>query len=875
MNTPLIVDLCDRSAQPLSLVGGKAKNLMRLAETGVSVPAGFCITTQAYRSFVARNGLERLIADSLLEIQGGDESARAAASRRIQQAFLSGIPPTDVVEAVRKHYEELSRQYAEDLPVAVRSSATAEDLTDASFAGVQTTVLNVRGLAPLIEALRNCWASLWTQQVISYRFRKAITDTDLAIAVIVQRMIPARVAGVLFTIEPVTGDRGCLTVEACWGLGEALVSGNTIPDHYELDRPTFRLRNQIYGRQDQAVECAKEGGTRTARVRRSERRAPCLTAEQLAYLARTGLAIEEHFGSPQDIEWAIDGNPAKSPSGFENIYFLQSRPVTVLRPNAGSSAEAEPWESPVVGAIWVRQSGGVVEHLPAPASPLFATGQLPMICDRLDAQCPEMGVVTPAPTYALINGYFYNRSDYRVGLGALLLPLNYWRAARKGARDWRKRYLPGQLAAVAAASRFDLPGASISQLLQHIQTLFSMNAKAWDNAVRASRTYVLTEPLFRRLFESLIRPITGGDAVTYLRGFESQTMAGEHVQCELARSARELPRVSERIRRYPAEEAWQRIAADPACRGWAEEFSEFCELYGHANASHDYLHRTMADDPAKGLQSIRIRMESESEDPQQRQARLALERETTTARALEKLEKHRFRKALFQWVLAWAQEGASTREDIFFFALRGWPLARRAIVQLGKALVEVGVLACREDIFFLTWDELQAAAASEGSGNWQAKVAERRARQEFRMSLTPPPRIPAGPPSSLRKRVTARLKKYIIGGSTSSGDGFLWGAPVSPGVVTGHARIICSVEELGRLKPGNILVTRAATPEWTSTFGVAAGVVTDVGGPLSHSSIIAREFGIPSVMGVRIATTAIAEGQLVTIDGTKGSIQLH
>ncbi|MFZ0594500.1 MAG: PEP/pyruvate-binding domain-containing protein [Bryobacteraceae bacterium] len=874
MDTPLIVNLCERAAQPLSLVGGKAKNLMRLAETGASVPAGFCVTTQAYRTFVARNGLEHVIADSVREIQDSDESARAA-SRRIQQAFLSGILPTDVLDAIRKHYEQLSVRHAEGLPVAVRSSATAEDLSDASFAGIQTTVLNVRGLGPVIDALRSCWASLWTQQAISYRSRKRITDSDLAIAVIVQKMIPSRVAGVLFTIEPVTGNRDCLTVEACWGLGEALVSGNTIPDHYELDRATFRLRYQIYGRQDQAVECAEEGGTRIARVRETERRDPCLSAEQLAYLARTGLAIEKYFGSPQDIEWAIDANRAKSRSGFENIYFLQSRPITVLRPHSGSSAQAEPWESPVSGAIWVRQSGGVVEHLPAPASPLFATGQLPLICDRLDAQCPEMGVVTPAPTYTLINGYFYNRSDYRVGPGALLLPVNYWRAARKGARDWRARYLPGQLAAIAAASRFDLSGASISQLLRHIQKLFSMNARAWDNAVRASRTYVLTEPLFRRLFESLIRPITGGDAVTYLRGFESQTMAGEQVQWELARSARALPRVSERIRKYQAEEAWQRISADPSCRHWVEQFSEFCELYGHANASHDYLQATMADDPAKGLQSIRIRLESESENPQERQSRLALERETATAQALAKLQKHRLRKALFQWALSWAQKGASTREDIFFFALRGWPLARRAIVQLGKALVEVGVLACREDIFFLTWDELEAAAASEGSGNWQAKVAERRARHELRTSLTPPPRIPAGSPSTVRKRVIARLKKYIVGRGTTSTDGFLWGAPVSPGIVTGHARIICSVEELGRLEPGNILITRAATPEWTSTFGVAAGLVTDVGGPLSHSSIIAREFGIPSVMGVRIATTAIAEGQLVTIDGTKGSIQLH
>jgi phosphohistidine swiveling domain-containing protein len=405
--------------------------------------------------------------------------------------------------------------------------------------------------------------------------------------------------------------------------------------------------------------------------------------------------------------------------------------------------------------------------------------------------------------------------------------------------------------------------------------LFSLNAKVWDDAVRASRTYVFTEPLFRRIFERLIRPITGGEAVVYLRGFESQVMASEHAQWELARSARMLPRVSERIRTFLAQEAWQQILADPACRSWAEALRSFCESYGHMNASHDYLHPTIADDPAKALQSIRTRMESEAEDPQQRHSRVALERETATAGALVKLQKHRFRRAAFRWALSWAQEGASTREDIFFYALRGWPLARRTIVQLGKALVQVGVLACPEDVFFLTWDELQAAAGG-ACENWQAKAAERRSKQNDRMSLTPPPRIPAaGSPLTIRRRLIARLKKWIVGRSTTSGEGILWGAPVSPGIVTGPARIISSVEELSRLQPGNILVTRAATPEWTSIFTIAAGLVTDVGGPLSHSSIIAREFGIPSVMGVRVATTTIAEGQMVTIDGAKGSIQLH
>jgi phosphoenolpyruvate synthase/pyruvate phosphate dikinase len=455
MNPTLILKLSESADQPLSLVGGKAKNLMRLAGTGITVPPGFCITTEAYRGFVARNGLGPLIKEALETIPENDKAARLEAAKRIGEQFRNGIFPSELSDSIRSHFDGLAAASGGALRVAVRSSATAEDLAEASFAGVQKTVLNVRGFAHVLQALRECWASLWCEGVISYRPRMGLAVDDLAIAVIVQRMIPSQVSGVLFTVEPVTGDPGRLTVEACWGLGEALVSGNITPDHYELDRASFRVRKQIYGRQSHAIESSETGGTRLIPVPGSMRKRPCLAAEQLTELARTGLAIERHFGSPQDIEWAID-----SPSGDSDpatIYFLQSRPITVLRPQSTGFAQTEPWDSPVPGAIWVRQSGGIVEHFSTPASPLFATAQLPLICELLDAQCPEMGVVTPQPTYALINGYFYNRSDYRLGPRALSLPVNYWRAARKGARHWRTHVLPKQSAALAAAAQFNLP----------------------------------------------------------------------------------------------------------------------------------------------------------------------------------------------------------------------------------------------------------------------------------------------------------------------------------------------------------------------------------------------------------------------------------
>jgi rifampicin phosphotransferase len=874
INDTLVLPLIQSEPPPLSLVGGKALNLMRLTEAGMAVPAGFCVTTRAYEAFIERNGLDRVLRDSMCSLEDGDRGARFAASQRIRGALLSGVMQDDVTEAITRHYRELSGSN-ESCRVAVRSSATAEDLADASYAGAHATLLNVRGLPALLDAVRICWASLWMEQVATYRCHIGAGHGDVAIAVVVQKMIDSKVSGVLFTIDPVTGDRDCLTIEACWGLGESLVSGKTLPDHFELDRRNFRVCTQIYGRQREMVECAEEG-IRTVALEDSLRRRPCLNTNQLHCLGRVALAIEEQFASPQDIEWAIEANSGDAEFGAEGIYVLQSRPVTVLVTRSAPAASDEPWKSPVREAVWVRRSGGVVEHLPGPASPLFASAQLPLICARLDAQCPEMGVITPPPTYALINGYFFNRSDYRLGLGAPLLPFNYWRAARKGARDWRHRALPDQETALAALSEFDLSRATVPQLLWHIQELLSFNAMAWDNAIRASRTYVLTEPLFRRIFERFIQPVTGGDALTFLCGFESQAMAGEHRLWELTESARLLPAIGERLRSYSPEEAWERIAADRTCLPWAQRLTEYCRRFGHVGASLDYLHRTMFDTPSIALRSIRVRLEARSENPLERLHKLALEREIATAQTLRELRSRRLRRRVFQWALSWAQEGASTREDIFFFAFRGWPVARRAILHLGNVLVEAGALTVPEDIFFLTWEELQLAVEDPSARKWQVMAADRRARHERQRSLTPPARIPlGGAPSTLRRKATAWLKRRLTGSVATTADDILWGAPVSPGVVTGPARIVHSFEESDRLHAGDILVTTAATPEWISAFAIAAGLVTDVGGPLSHGSIIAREFGIPAVMGVRVATTAIAEGQLITIDGAAGSIRLH
>jgi pyruvate,water dikinase len=654
--------------------------------------------------------------------------------------------------------------------------------------------------------------------------------------VVVQKMVHARTSGVIFTIEPVTGDPERLAIDACEGLGEALVSGRVTPEHYELRR-------------------------RDLSIVKREHRAGHLRKSELRAVAECALAIEREYDSPQDIEWSIDVDG--------HLHILQSRPVT-------TAPEAKQWKSPVPRAIWVRYGGGgLVEYLPGAVSPLFATAQLPRIVRLLDAQCPEMGVITPPPGGTVINGHFYSRQDYRLGPRAVMLPVNYWRAGKKGAPRWKNEVLPAQIAARIELERFDLERATEPELLTQLERILDFNATAWDNAVRASRSWVVGEPVFLRIFQWFVKPIAGGDAVAFLRGFDSQVLAAERAQHALVEAATADPEIRAILESCEPAAALIRLRESTQGQQWIGQLLAYCSRFGHVTPSLDYLVPAPADDPSKVIVSIRGRLNLACSDPLQRFQQMARERWEAEHDIARKLHGKPLRRALFNRFLRRAQAGAAIREDVFFYALAGWPLARRTILALGKRLERRGAISSERDIFFLEWDEI-AAIVTGSEEDCVARASHRIAVFNQQEKLSPPPVIPfGGPPRTVSRRIKSLVKRFVMGSRRDRGRDFLRGAPVSPGRATGPARILSSTADLSRLKTGDIVVTRAATPEWTPTFAIAAALVTDTGGPLSHSSIIAREFGIPAVMGAASATQRIVEGQFITVDGGEGLIRLH
>ena len=384
----------DYPSATLDLVGGKGASLSRLANAGFPVPGGFHVTTTAYRHFVIENQLQSDIFDALLGVDISKPDTLENASAKIKRLFDNAPIPEDIANAVVQSYSKLP---GSNPPVAVRSSATAEDLPDASFAGQQETYLNIHGREALLDSVRNCWASLWTARASSYRMRQDIDPASVSLAVVVQQLIPADSAGILFTANPIDGEREQIVINATWGLGEAIVGGQVTPDTVIVDKSN----RQIVSRETATktiMTVQTDNGTAEQPVPRAQQNQPVLEDAIALELARYGTQIETHYGLPMDIEWAISGG---------EIAILQARPITNLPPSPLRDVR---WDPPVPDTIWMRRQ--VVEHMPEPLSPLFdelylQEGMNQSIDTIFDSGPPMEGTVNTAAPWS-------NRTNARV-----------------------------------------------------------------------------------------------------------------------------------------------------------------------------------------------------------------------------------------------------------------------------------------------------------------------------------------------------------------------------------------------------------------------------------------------------------------------------
>ena len=867
---PLVLALDDASAT-LEQVGGKGASLARLAAAGLPVPPGFHITTAAYRRFVSEHGLQGQILAAVYAVSAEDPSQLEEASRQIGRLFAQSAMPDDIAEAVRQGYAQLG---GGDLPVAVRSSATAEDLPELSFAGQQETYLNIIGIDAVLDAVRRCWASLWTARAIGYRARHNIAPEDVSLAVVVQELVPADAAGILFTANPLTGARDQVMINAAWGLGEAIVGGQVTPDTIVVDKASGAIIKQEISEKDVMTVRTPEG-TQEVPVPVDKRAAAVLTAGQAAELARIGVQIEDLYGQPMDIEWALyDGR----------VFVLQARPITALpdfsEPASGPQVtRAAEWKLPNPKGRYVRAS--VLELLPDPLSPLFATLGLPVWSRATVELVRSIGIAWPDEALITINGYGYY--DYtltpaQTAKMVLVLPRiiaidfppllrtsrSRWQEARSRYAELVERWQTTDLATVSAE---DLLNGARDITAEAAQYYLSVQSGILPAAY-------MSELFFTLVYNRFLKRPDAPPALTFVLGFDSTPIQAEKSLYDLAQWVRGQPELaaalanmsSEQFMTAYHEQAARAAAVDGAWPEFWRRLADHLARFGHTIYDLDFAKAVLADDPLPVLETLKFFLSGQAPDPYERQEATAAAREQAVQTMLTRL--HGIRLSLFRRLVGWAQRFAPLREDALADVGLGWPVLRRMLRELGQRLVSSGVIDTPDDVFWLQLPELQEAATALDAGqplaDYHAVVAQRRATWESERAVTPPVTLP---PKEGARFLGIDFSSMMPARSDQPTGDVLKGIAASPGRITGPARVIHGPDEFKQMRQGDILVARITTPAWTPLFALAAGVVTDVGGPLSHSSIVAREYHIPAVLGTGVATERLSSGQRVTVDG--------
>jgi rifampicin phosphotransferase len=805
--------------------GGKAANLGELLRAGVPVPPGFALTTAAYERFVSANGLRAAIEQAFAN--------RPVRGSGIRAAFEAAPVPPDVERAVLAAYQQLGQD-----PVAVRSSATAEDLPGASFAGQQDTYLNVIGPEALLDAVRRCWASLWTDRAIAYRASQGIDPLTVSLAVVVQRMVAAESAGVMFTANPVSGARGEIAIDASPGLGEAVVSGLVTPDHTLLRRGWlgWRVVEQRSGQRELLIRARPGGGTEQISGAPAAA-APALPRQALRRLAQLGERIQRHFGSPQDIEWAwAEGR----------VYILQARPITALpeppphanllqRFLAANFAEMFPVRPyPLDLGTWLPALGSAVE-------PIFTIIGLEWQLHHLFVA--EDGVVLgmlprlPRPTWKVLGAparFFglvrrYNALEWQ----ADPLLAQAWQQAR----DLESRELAPlaweQLLAIVSEAK-DLPFLTAGEVRRRY---FPRAAFA------AARLRVLLKLLGRSKQFALL-----------LSGVENKTLEMNGAIEELASRVRCDPGLVVTFATHAPEDLWAVLAVMPGGHEFQAGLRDFFDRYGHRETViSTALEPSWKDEPAVALAVIKS---SAAHPPQVQPEKPDWQaaRESILAHPLLHLAPLR---SAFLHLLAEARTLLQIREDTHFYATLSLPILRRTLLEMGRRLAAAGTLAAAEDVFHLTIEELQPAGGVTAMAG-QAAVLRAAVQR--------------------RKSARARLEKVplidprLFPQRALPGDALLRGMAGSPGVAQGPARIVRDRSEFNKLQPGDVLVAAYTNPSWTPLFQRAAAVIVDSGSPASHAAIVAREYGIPAVMATLNGTSTLQDGELIRVDGSRGMV---
>jgi pyruvate,water dikinase len=833
----LVVSFVQADAGPVSLVGGKGSNLLALTAAGFPVPPGFVVTAAAYRQFLA--GVDWLAAE--LDSFDYDHPEKLHEQCKALRARLGRVQvPSDIQEAISAALGRMGAGPGDAF--AVRSSSTFEDLAQAAFAGQHDTYLNVRGAAAIGERVRDCFVSLWGDRAVLYRHRQGFRQQEACMAVVVQRQVACDLAGVGFSINPVTGQLDRMVIDANYGLGESVVSGECEVDHFELDKRSLEVVGRAVGHKDRMVAPTVDGvEERPVPPELADR--PCLDDGQVLEIARLLKKVEEHYGWPQDIEWGWQGG---------KLWQFQSRPVTTFQPR------------------WTRDESA--ERFPQPMTPLSWDFIRVAFRGSMAHSLALMGLpVLQEDWFEVFDNYVYGNQN-AVELIASYRPLRARSAAELSAEipDLRRRYswvldlpvtwardLDCYLLNLGRLSAVSLDGADVPAVCRFMKEVLGAAADYFRPNIAIS----MTQSFLHRLLHGLVAMVLGPEKALavvdgLLAGCETKTALVNRELHELAQLAGKSPALREVFLGQGGAALWD--------SGKLEDFPEFAARlrrfladHGHREMDMDYCHPTWVDEPGIVIDAVALLLrDGPREDPAETARRQRLRHSETEHQFLSAVPAElRF---FFRELIRLARTYTTLDDLEHYQTTRINPLARRAALALGRCLEERGILDRPADVFFLhkaDLDELEREYPHERAEVFREKVRAAKSSCEASKRQAPP---------------------WSLGGDQQAAPAAaraLRGLPGSPGRVTGPCFLVHSPDDFARFPKGAVLVARTTNPAWTPLFYSASGLITESGGPLSHGAVTAREMRLPAVMSVRGAMSVFQNGQVVTVDGTQGTVE--
>ncbi|MGW5868409.1 rifamycin-inactivating phosphotransferase [Streptomyces sp. NPDC055239] len=859
-------DLQEADETQVAVVGGKGAHLGGLSRIeGIRVPTGFCVTTDAFRRIMAEDPSIGDQLDQLSRLDRDDREAVRTLSARIRRTIETVAVPGDIAASITRALARTGEQAA----YAVRSSATAEDLPTASFAGQQDTYLNIVGPTAVLEHVSRCWASLFTERAVTYRERNGIDHRTVHMAVVVQQMAFPQASGILFTADPVTGNRKVATVDAGFGLGEALVSGLVNPDVFKV-RHGEVVAKTIAAKQ-RAVHALPTGGTQEVAIDSQRQEQPALTDEQVVRLVRLGRRIEAHFGRPQDIEWCLVD---------DDFQIVQSRPITTLFPvpeigdqdnhvylSVGHQQMMTDPMKPLGISMWqltamapMLEAGGrlFVDAIQRLASPASRTGFLdmvgrsdPLIRDALETILDRDDFVPSLPD-AGPGGPPVRAASAPVETDPAVVPELIERSRTSIAaleREIRTKSGPALFDFLLEA--FDEHKQVLSDPLNMQAIMAGMEATWWLNdklrewlgEKNAADTLTLSAPgnitsemgLALLDVADVIRPQP--EVVAFLRGVDhvdDTTFLDELAKVEGGTEARDA--VEAYLDQYGMRCAGEIDITRPR---WSERPTTLVP------AILDNVRNFEPGAAERRFEEGRQKARKKEQDV------LSRLRELPDGEAkAEETKRMIDRVRTFIGYREYPKYGIVSRYFVY----------KQALLAEAERLVQADVLPEKEDVFYLTFQELHDIARSHQADD--RLIQERKDAFRSYQALTPPRVL-----TSDGEAVTGAYRRDDVPA------GALVGLPVSAGTIEGRARVVLDMAEAD-LEAGDILVTTFTDPSWSTLFVGIAGLVTEVGGLMTHGAVIAREYGLPAVVGVDQATRLIRDGQRIRVHGTDGYVEI-